>query len=193
MKIEYLNEYWKDIKGYEGLYQVSNFGRIKSIKTNTVLKPFLSNKGYYQVSLCKNGIRKKFLVHRLVAIAFIPNPNNYKCVNHKNEITTDNFVYIDDDGYFVAELSNLEWCTHLYNMNYGHIKEKQRNAKLGKYNNKISKPILQFDLDNNYIREWPSMAEIKRQLGYQQSAICQCCKFILKSAYGYLWKYKETV
>ena len=117
-------EEWKDIKDYEGLYQVSNYGRVKSLNHNHTskekilsLKP--NGRGYIRVTLCKNNIKKPYSVHRLVAITFIPNPNNYPLVNHKDEDKTNNHV------------DNLEWCTYKYNINYG-TGIKRRSEKCSK-------------------------------------------------------------
>ena len=115
-----MKEIWKDIKDFEGLYQVSNLGNVRRIKfinnkiekeKITMLKP---NKNIYlQVMLCKNGKTKRKNVHRLVAETFIDNPNNYDCVNHKDENKHNNSI------------NNLEWCTRIYNMNYGYVKQKK--------------------------------------------------------------------
>ena len=107
-----MDKIWKDIKGYEGLYMVSNGGDVKSVK-NGILKPSVyKGTGYYYVGLYKDGKRKGYTIHRLVADAFIPNPNNLPCVNHKDESKINNNV------------ENLEWCTHRYNSNYGCRNEK---------------------------------------------------------------------
>lgn len=166
------NEVWKDILGYEGHYQVSNKGRVKSLKLGKerILKPRRDVGGYLQVYLCKNGDKKWCLVHRLVAQAFIPNSNNLPQINHKNEDKTDNIV------------ENLEWCSAKYNNNYGtHI---QRIAE------KTSKPVLQYTKDGKFIQEWKSVMDVERNLGYFQSAISACCLGKLKSAYKFVWKYK---
>ena len=120
-------EIWKDILGYEGLYQVSSYGRIKSLsrKRNNgldktiILKENINNKGYKRINLHKNKKMKSYLVHRLVAQAFIPNPNNYPIINHKDENPSNNHV------------SNLEWCTYKYNNNYGTKGEKISKALKG--------------------------------------------------------------
>lgn len=115
-----MTEIWKDIEGYEGKYQVSNLGNVRSLNYNRTrgikaLKCWLSGAGYNTITLCLNGRGESFTVHRLVAQTFIPNPNNYPCVNHKNEIKTDNRV------------ENLEWCTYEYNTNYGDCIQKIKN------------------------------------------------------------------
>ena len=119
-----MTEIWENIEGYEGQYQISNYGRVKSFKNGKeqIIKGNINQKGYCIVDLYKNKEKKHFQVHRLVAKAFIPNPNNYPIVNHKDENPSNNRV------------DNLEWCTPKYNSNYGNIKEKQRLAKLNKYN-----------------------------------------------------------
>lgn len=87
-----IKEEWKDIKGYEGLYQISNKGRVRSTRNNIILKPIISDKGYYRVDLSKNGNKDRVRIHRLVAQAFIPNPNNYPVINHKDENKSNNCV-----------------------------------------------------------------------------------------------------
>ena len=136
-------EIWKDIEDYEGLYQVSNLGRIKSlereviagrghkkvIKKEKILHPTDNSFGYLMIQLTKNGAQKNFLVHRLVAKAFIPNPNNYPEINHKDENKYNNCV------------ENLEWCTKLYNMNYGTRKKRQSETVTGG-GNPMAKKVL---------------------------------------------------
>lgn len=99
-------EEWKDIVGYEGIYQISNLGNVKSINKNSIMKPSKLPKGYLQIGLTKNGKRKYTSIHRLVAKTFIPNPNNLPCVNHKDCNTSNN------------NISNLEWVTHKENNDY---------------------------------------------------------------------------
>lgn len=111
-----MNEEWRDIKGYEGLYQVSNKGNVRHIKFNRLLKPSKSGK-YITAILSKNGKQIGKSVHRLVAETFIPNPNNYPCVNHKDENPHNNSI------------ENLEWCTHSYNINYGTRNKQVRDKK----------------------------------------------------------------
>lgn len=158
-------EEWRDIVGYEGLYEVSNLGRVR--RNGKILKPSKVRHGYLQIALYKNGIYKRFYIHRLVAYAFIPNPNSYPEVNHRDEDKTNNTV------------DNLEWCTHEYNNNYG-----TRNERL-------SKPVLQFDLQGNFISEWPSTAKVEEETGMDHSNISKCCSGNRSSAGGFVWRYKE--
>ena len=171
-------EIWCPIKGYEGIYEVSDQGRVKSIgygKERT-LKPGRNTQGYLQVKLCKNGEKKMYLVHRLVVQTFIPNPDNLPQVNHKDENKENNSV------------QNLEWCDRKYNVNYGtrikKISEKMTNGKL-------SKPVLQFTKDGVFVREWKSTHDVERNLGYFHNNISYCCTGRYKSAYGFIWKYKD--
>ena len=192
-----MKEIWKDIEGFDGMYQVSNLGSIKSLYNynqieERILSPYYNKQtGYYMVNLCKNGKGKTYTIHRLVVKAFIPNPDNLPFVNHKDENKLNNTVYINEDGSVDFDKSNLEWCTNKYNINYGSCSEKMRNAKLGKFNNKLSKVIIQYDFDGNFIKEWSSAAEIVRTTVYGQGNICACCRGERKTAYGYIWKFKE--
>ena len=113
-------EIWKDINGYENKYQISNYGRLKSVKINLIMKPMRCTNGYLAACLWKDGIQKKILIHRLVALHFIENPNECTDVNHIDENKENNNV------------NNLQWCSHLYNMNYGTVKEKIRKASKGR-------------------------------------------------------------
>lgn len=170
-------EIWVDIKEYEGLYQISNLGKVKSLKRKTtnqhckenkILKNNFDKDGYLQVRLSKNGKAKTKRVHQLVAEAFIPNPNNFNSINHKNEIKNDNRV------------ENLEWCSVAYNNAYG----------------SRCKAINQYDLDNNYVRTWKSAKEIVLTLGFKKAGnITSCCKKRphCKTAYGYKWRYVDEI
>ena len=126
-------EIWKDIKGYEGLYQVSNLGRVKSLRKNIIMKEALKEERYLSITLHKNKTRKSFYIHRLVAQAFVSNPNNYPEVNHKDENKQNN------------QMDNLEWCTPKYNANYGtrnkRLSELQKGNKywLGKKHTRKTK------------------------------------------------------
>ena len=154
----------KDVVGYEGLYAVTSEGEVYSYKSKKFLEPKCEKKGYLIVGLYKNGNRKYFRVHRLVAEAYIPNPEKLPQVNHKDENKANNC------------LQNLEWCDCKYNNNYGTRIEK------------IKKPILQYDLNGNFIREWECASDVGIEV---QSNIVTCLKGRYKTAYGYVWKYKN--
>ena len=149
----------KDIKNYEGLYAITPEGEVWSYRNECFLKPRANNKGYLIVGLCKDGQSKMYRVHRLVAEAYIPNPDNLPQVDHIDNDKTHNYV------------NNLQWITNRDNVRKG------RN-----------KPILQYDLDGNFIREWECANDVGREA---QANICYCLKGKTKSAYGYIWKYKE--
>ena len=185
-------EIWKDIIGYEGAYQISNYGRVKSLDRyityingkkvftkGKILKGFTKPEDYKCIDLYFNNKKSKFYIHRLVAEAFIPNPNNLPQVNHKDENGSNNYV------------ENLEWCTCIYNINYG-----THNQKVGKSNknhpNKI-KPICQFDLDGNFIKEWDSITLAAEEYKIPKTSITRCCKhkFGVKQCGGYRWEYKN--
>ena len=164
-------ESWVDIVGFEGLYEVSDQGRVR--RDGRILKPQKYRGGYLDVALSKNGIVKRGKIHRLVASAFIPNPNNYPQVNHKDENKTNNAV------------SNLEWCDSKYNNNYGSKNERVAEKK--------SKPVLQYDLLGNFIREWPSAIKVEEELGIYHGNISMCCygRTGYKTAGGFVWRFKE--
>ena len=182
-----MEEIWRDIKGYEGLYQVSNLGRVRSLdrfisqKNNSgpykrlikgkLLKNGKNSQKYLLVVLSKPNNKPKVIhIHRLVAEAFIPNPENLPCVNHKDEDKQNNMV------------ENLEWCTYKYNNNYGTKTEKLR------------KPIIQVDKNNNIVKFWESASEVMRINGYRNTtSINNCLKGRAKSAYGYIWRYKDGI
>ena len=164
-------EIWKDIEGFEGLYQVSNLGRVKSLgngltwKTERILKTVRTKDGYLKLVLSKNNVRKYFRVHRLVAQAFIPNPDNLPEVNHKNEDKTDNRV------------ENLEWCTLDYNIRYGtHFKRSGKARR---------KPVLCVETGIVY----PSVSIAAISVKGLYGNISSCCNGKRNTAYGYHWQY----
>lgn len=164
-----MKEIWKDIKNYEGLYQISNLGKIKSFSRGEnsnkekILKLKYDKYGYMCIDLWKNKSVKTFKVHRLVAQAFIPNPHNYPVVNHKNKMRDDNIV------------DNLEWCTIKYNCQYSK-----------------AKAVLQCDLNGNVIKRWDCIREASRKLKICNGDICKCCKKKKNTCGGFLWKYVEA-
>lgn len=179
---------WRDINGYEGYYEVSNTGEIRSVDrliesiTGKVYhrKPRIINQrvnkgGYKSVVLSKDGKSKTHLVHRLVASAYISNPNNYPQINHKDEDRQNNCV------------ENLEWCDSKYNCNYGTHKEKLSNMFI---NSPIySKSVLQYK-DDVLIKKWVSMKECERN-GFDHSAISKCCQGKQIAHKGYRWCYGD--
>lgn len=172
-------EVWKDITSYEGLYQVSNWGRVKSLNYNhtgkeRILKLTKGSSGYLQAQLCKNNKIKLCRVHRLVAQAFLENPDNLPEVNHKNEIKTDN------------RIENLEFCDRKYNVNYGTAIQRKSEKQI---NGKCSKSVYQYTLNGEFVAEYPSIREVERQLGFKQPNISYCCNGKYKQAYCYKWSY----
>ena len=184
-----MEEIWKDIKGYEGFYQVSNFGNVRSLNwantgetRNMYLKPH--NKGYLQVELAFVGKKKMFMVHRLVADAFINNPNGYLLINHKDENKKNNNV------------ENLEWCTSSYNANYS-LKLHGKPYGVGKpirrreNGKRIGKAIVQYTKSNEVIRVWKDSRTIFLETGMSDWSISECCRGNRHTAYGYIWRYAD--
>lgn len=181
-------EIWKDIEGYEGFYQVSNLGNVRSLnwgKQGYVRNLYLKHhpRGYRQVELVKNGKRKMLTVHRLVAQAFIPNPDGLTSINHKDEDKTNNRV------------ENLEWCDKRYNFWYSwdlhHTSrpmKKVRKRTNSSYSNHLNK-VAQLNLDGTVVRIWDNIASIKRELSFNNWSITQCCKGNRATAYGFRWQF----
>lgn len=186
-------EIWKDIVGYEGYYQVSNKGRVRSVnrainaynhnakrnveyqKEGKILKGITDKDGYKVVTLCKGESNHVICrVHRLVATAFIPNPNNLPEINHKDECKTNNFV------------ENLEWCNHRYNNLYN-----DKHIKTGRLlkNGRLSKAIAQTTLNGDIIAVYPSLREAERITGFYHGNISRCIHGDLKTYKGYLWQF----
>lgn len=160
-------EIWKDIKDYEGLYQVSNLGRVKSLNykrtgKEEILKAYDNGDGYLFVQLSKDGKVKNCRINRLVAQAFLPNPDSLPEVNHKDENPKNNRV------------ENLEWCTRQYNVDYS-----------------LSKAVIGIDKVSGLILEFPSTREAERQTGISKGNICNCLKGRYKSAGGCVWFYAD--
>lgn len=173
-------EIWKDVKGFEGLYQVSNYGNVKSKRT--ILKPSTRKDGRKQVVLSKNGKKSTFKIHRLVAIAFIENPLNLKEINHKDEDPANNNV------------NNLEWCDRMYNQHYGTAIERMSKSMIGKAlgsKSVLSKKLYQFTLNGEFIKEWESLYDANRTLKISPYNICSCCSGKRISAGGYKWSHNK--
>lgn len=180
------NEVWKDVPNYEGIYKVSNFGRIKMVKRTLIdslgkkinkkehiLKPRTGNR-YYMIALYKNGKREDLLLHRLIAQTFIPNPENKPFVNHKDENCFNNCS------------DNLMWCTQKENMNWGTINERMSK------NSKSKRKVNQYDMDGNFIKQWDCMTDFYKSKGLKlKTGIIECCKGRRQSHMGYKWKYAD--
>lgn len=174
------NEIWKDIPGYDGYYQVSSYGNVRSLERPYTIcsKTIISTKskilkqgivkGYYNVELNVNGVAKKIFVHRLVALAFIPNINNLPCINHKDENPLNN------------RMENLEWCTIEYNLKYGTRQERiSKNRK---------RKVLQYSSEGEYIAEYDGAIDAENATGIKRQNISKVILGKRHTAGGYIWK-----
>lgn len=155
-----------NIKGFEGLYEISNTGQVRSVRTGRILKPEINNSGYCKIGLSKDGIRKKVFVHRLVGNAFIPNPKKKPQIDHIDGNKLNNRV------------DNLRWVTGKENSNNPITKQK------------LEKAVQQFDKNGIVVATYPSATEVERVLGFLHSNISLACKKGVKR-YGYFWRYKQ--
>lgn len=184
----FMQEIWKDITEYEGYYQVSNLGNVKSLtryikrKSNYTGDMILKGKmlsqnkldsGYRMVHLSKNGVTKPYLVHRLVAQAFIPNPKGLPIINHKDENKSNNC------------LSNLEWCDTLYNINYGTVNERISANK--------STPVIQYSLDGSVVRTYRNARVAGKENNISINLIYRCCYKKCCSYKGYVWRFDGDI
>lgn len=176
-----MEEIWKPVVGYEDRYLVSNLGNVKSLYYNKLVKQTLTKHGYYTIGLYKH--QKCFLtfVHRLVAQAFIPNPNNLPQINHKDEVKTNNIV------------TNLEWCDAKYNTNYGNCIKKRSEKQKGVSRYWLNKEILCYK-DGVLVKEYNSLTEAANDIGCKINQISEHLKRPLrhKTVKGYVFKYKEV-
>lgn len=200
-----MEEIWKDVDGFEGRYQISNFGNVKSLNYNNTGNPknLVKRKnysGYLWVNLHLYGTHKPKLVHRLVAEAFIPNPNQYSQINHKDENKGNN------------EVSNLEWCTQSYNAKYylerhpGALNERLEKARASRKprspkppkilkikstpkTSRFNQTIIQTTKDGEFVKEWENSNTIKHTTGWNASSIIRCCEGARKTAYGFKWHF----
>ena len=187
-------EIWKAVKNYEGLYEVSNLGRVKSLTRTNTFYNFIHKKSnsriqkekilkqsktrYCTLKLLKNGVETTHQVHRLVAETFIPNPNNYPCVNHKDGNKLNN------------NANNLEWCT--YKQNTEHAIKTGLTKNKGK-NNGFSRAVNQYDLQGNFIKKWDCIMDFYKSINKSEksSSVSSCCSGKYKTAFGYKWKYAD--
>lgn len=172
---------------------VSNYGRVKSLPRvyrsgmdhrmvkqteEHILSPNIAAGGYMVIVLSKNAKTRRFLIHRLVGQAFLPNPYNLPQINHKDEDPSNN------------RADNLEWCDHKYNINYG-----TRNTRVSTKmtNGPTAKAVLQYTLDGEFVKEWPSTMEIQRVLGFSNGTIGRACRGEYRQSNGYIWRYKSSL
>lgn len=169
-------EIWKQIDGFDGRYSISSYGRVRSeeyVDSNGhchkqfIRKASIGTNGYYGVVISLNGKSIRREIHRLVAVAFVQNPNNHNVVNHKDENKLNN------------RADNLEWCTQKYNQNYSYIPEDHHI------------PILQFSMNGEFIKEWESVSHVSKAFGKKVCHITSCCRGKLHSCMGYIWRYKD--
>jgi NUMOD4 motif-containing protein/HNH endonuclease/NUMOD1 domain-containing protein len=190
-------EIFVSVNGYDGIYEISNFGRIKSLKRNIeylnkngnvvncvlpekILIPGVHTNGYLKISLYKNAKEERFFIHRLVAIHFILNPENKPQVNHK------------DGDRKNCKLNNLEWATGSENKIHSFTVLGRKNIGLKGKDNVSSKVVLQYDLNGNFLNEFESSGDARRRLGLSSNHITDCCTGKLKNAYGFIWKFKTA-
>ena len=185
-----MEEIWKDVEGYEGIYEVSNLGRVRSLDRmveysdgtkrlhrGRVLKAAADKDGYDRVILSTPSGHKNRLVHRLVAQAFIPNTEHLPEVNHKDENKRNNVV------------SNLEWCTDKYNVNYG--TGLKRRADTQRNDPDQSKPVIQYTKDGQKVAEYPSIGEAVRQTGMKKDTISRSCRGLQRYCHKYYFRFKD--
>ena len=178
-----MEEIWKDVEGYEGLYKVSNLGNVLSLSygrsgKQKALKPKTNNEGRLWVALAWKGKPKPFLIHRLVANAFIDNPNNYPQINHIDENPKNNCV------------ENLEWCTGEYNIRFYYNKRKEETGIMKDRHGKLlGLKIIQKTKSGDFVKLWENSRSIRVEKGWNDWSISLCCQGKRKSAYGYIWQY----
>lgn len=173
-----MNEIWKDIEGYEGFYQVSNMGRVRSLKYNQekILNGYKDSKGYLIVRLLKNKKSKDYKIHRLVATCFLSNNFNRTEIDHINCNRSDNRV------------ENLKWVNHKENCNNPITKQNYSKCRIGDLS-PLAKPIIQFNKNGEFIKKWNCIRDVERLLNFSNKNISSCCTGKRKTAYGYIWRY----
>lgn len=179
-------EIWRQAVGYEGFYEVSTAGRIRSLRCkkapSKLLYPRINRTGYYCLTLCVKYKRWDGELHRLIALTFIPNPENKPCVNHKNGIKTDN------------RIQNLEWVTRSENMKHAvkmgliNFKDRKQVDRSGALN-PMAKSVIQYDLTGNKIQEYETLTKAAQSVGGCRVAIRNCAEGKTKKSSGYIWRY----
>lgn len=180
-----MEEVWKDVEGYEGLYQVSNLGSVMSLDYRRSgyarrLTPKCNNKGYLWVELANGGVKRPLLIHRLVAIAFIANPYGLPQINHKDENTKNNNVL------------NLEWCDALYNNRYSISRHPERYSlrRVGRSGSSLlNLGVNQYSKDGCFIKRWDNSRTVFNETGMSDWAVSECCRGNRRTAYGFIWQY----
>lgn len=178
-------EEWRDIEGYEGSYMVSNTGKVKALQRvivrERILKPGIVG-GYERVNLYDENGAKQEYVHRLVAKAFLDNPESLPYINHKDEDKRNNNV------------DNLEWCTPAYNVNYGtSIERRTKHTDHSRINRARKKKVYQYSLKGEFMREYESLSECAHVNNYCMSNISKVCRQGKGSAYGYIFRYEPLI
>lgn len=189
---EFVEEVWRDVFGYEGMYQVSSKGRIMSlsreipakggayrITNNRVLSASVGKNGYKKIVLSDNNVKKTFLIHRLVAKAFIPNPNEYSLVNHIDENKENN------------ECKNLEWCNYSYNATHGNAMRKMINSRLNNGGNRAPKHVVGTSIDGDGEDIKVLKLNDVKNYGFHPSAVSLCCNGKRVSHKGYYWEFAQ--
>ncbi len=175
-------EIWKEINGYENLYEISNTGKVKSLRYNKILSGGYSGFGYLLVHLVKDSKKKQKYIHKLVAEAFIPNEDNKPQVNHIDGNKTNNNV------------DNLEWVSFSENNKHAYKTglKKSSKGKNNDYSRSLMTPINQYDLDGNFIKRWNSQREITNELNIPQQNISLCVRGKRNKTHNYIWKYANN-
>lgn len=185
-------EEWRPVVGHEGLYEVSNYGRVKSLPRTVIrrngsplpvsggiIRPYINTHGYYHYNLYRNKKTRKVGAHRLVAEAFLPNPKKYGYINHKDENPLNNFV------------DNLEWCTQSYNINYGTCIERMKATKRRTI---ICRSVEQYTRDGLFVKEHRCARDAAKEVGVSDDAIMYCCNTNSQKTLpgGFQWKFKGS-
>ena len=173
-------ETFLSVPGYEGLYEISNLGNVKSLRSGRLMKRSKNNVGYEMVCLTKDKTQKTYFIHRLVALTFIPNPLGLPEINHKDEVKTNNCV------------ENLEWCTREYNLNYGGYSERMSKTLL--QNNPHRKRVSCYDKETGeLIKTYDSITEAANDINVSYNALDVCLRGLTKTCRKMIWKYEKTL
>lgn len=156
------------VPGYESIYQISSDGKVWNVKSGATLRGNVNSHGYVVVSLTKDGVKKDCKLHRLLALAFLPNPNDFDCVNHKDGDKLNN------------SLDNLEWCTKGYN---------NRHAREQLGIDFSAKPVCQTTMSGDFVALWANLSQAAKSVGVTSACVSRCCEGHANSAGGYRWEF----